>query len=76
MKPCRLAQVSLVGNKTDRESGMGCGCPPVCVGIKVEIGVHWQWLCRVLWYQVCVGIGLRSGLLRCALVMSCFVVSG
>ena len=76
MKPCPLAQVSSVGTKMDRVSGMGRGCPLVCIGIGVEIGVRWQWLCRVLWYRVCVGIGLRSGLLRCALVVSCFVVSG
>ena len=65
---------------------LGRGSAPVCVGIGVEIGVHWRWLCRVLWYRVCVGIGLRSGLLQCALVsglfcavvlavvVSCFVV--
>ena len=47
--------------------------------------MRWQWLCRVLWYRVeiefasvCVGcvvfcgIGLRSGLLRCALVSGLF----
>ena len=64
---------------------MGRGCPSVCVGIGVEISVRWQWLCRVLWYRVeigfapvCVGcvvfcgIGLRSGLLRCALVSGLF----
>ena len=49
--------------------------------------MRWQWLCRVLWYRVeigfapvCVGcvvfcgIGLRSGLLRCALVSGLFCV--
>ena len=76
MKLCPLVQVSSVGTKTDRVSSMGRGCPPVCVGIGVEISVRWQWLCHVLWYRVCVGIGLRSGLLWCALVVSCFVVSG
>ena len=75
-KPCPLAQVSSVGTKTNRVSGMGRGCPSVCVGIEVEISVHWQWLCRVLWYRVYVGIRLRSGLFWCALVVSCFVVSG
>ena len=51
---------------------LGCGCAPVCVGIGVEISVRWRWLCRVFWYRVCVGIGLRSGLLWCALVSSLF----
>ena len=32
MKLCPLAQVLSVGTKTDRVSGMGRGCPPVCVG--------------------------------------------
>ena len=71
-----VSQVSSVGTKTDRASGTGRGCPPMCIGIGVEIGVRWQWLCRVLWYRVeigfapvCVGcvvfcgIGLRLGLL-------------
>ena len=50
-----VSQVSSVGTKTDRASGTGRGCPPVCVGIEVEIGVRWQWLCRVLWYRVEIG---------------------
>ena len=41
MKLCPLAQVLSVGTKTDRVSGMGRGCPPVCVGIEVEIDVRW-----------------------------------
>ena len=51
---------------------LGCGCALVCVGIEVEISVRWRWLCRVFWYRVCIAIGLRSGLLWCALVSSLF----